>query len=286
MTASWAATRLRWLRAFADFAGVAAGQRVIDVGCGPGALTTHMVELLGPASVTAVDPSESFVDAARERHAGVTVERAAAEPLPFADGAFDGGPRAARRPLHDGSRRRPARDGARDTRGRRRCRLRLGSRRRRAGSSCACTGTRCTDSILTSPARPSLAGAREGRLAELLGAAGLHDIEESDLTVRIDHASFEEWWEPYTLGVGPAGDYVASLDPERLAELRERCRAKLPAGTVHGRRSGMGQREPASSEILRSDPVAKATGFRDLPDWESALAGSQGWTGRNAPPCR
>ena len=46
--------------------------------------------------------------------------------------------------------------------------------------------------------------------------------------MRVEHASFEEWWEPYTLGVGPAGDYVAGLDPERRAELRERCRAKLP----------------------------------------------------------
>jgi hypothetical protein len=65
-------------------------------------------------------------------------------------------------------------------------------------------------------------------LAELFDAAGLRDVEESSLTVRVDHTTFEEWWEPYTLGVGPAGDYVAGLDSERRAELRERCRAKLP----------------------------------------------------------
>ena len=74
--------------AFADFAGVVAGQRVIDVGCGPGALTAHLVQLLGATGVTAVDPSESFVDATRDRHPGVTVEQAAAEDLPFPDGAF------------------------------------------------------------------------------------------------------------------------------------------------------------------------------------------------------
>ena len=79
------------------------------------------------------------------------------------------------------------------------------------------------------PDESGLAGAREGHLAELLDAAGLRDIEESSLTVRVEHATFEEWWEPYTLGVGPAGDYVAGLDPERRAELRERCREKLPA---------------------------------------------------------
>ena len=65
------------------------GDTVLDVGCGPGALTTELVRLLGPAEVAAVDPSESFVAAARERHPGVTVEQAAAEELPFADDEFD-----------------------------------------------------------------------------------------------------------------------------------------------------------------------------------------------------
>ena len=59
---------------FADFAGVSSGQRVLDVGCGPGALTTELVERLGVDAVTAIDPSESFVAAARERHPGVTVQ--------------------------------------------------------------------------------------------------------------------------------------------------------------------------------------------------------------------
>ncbi len=73
----------------ADFAAVAAGQRVLDVGCGPGALTTELVERLGSAAVSAVDPSEPFVAAARERHPGVDVRRASAEQLPFDDKAFD-----------------------------------------------------------------------------------------------------------------------------------------------------------------------------------------------------
>ena len=73
----------------ADLAGVASGQRVLDVGCGPGALTTELAGRLGPAAVTAVDPSERFVAAARERLPGVTVERASAEELPFPDDSFD-----------------------------------------------------------------------------------------------------------------------------------------------------------------------------------------------------
>src|SRR5262249_46690441 len=73
----------------ADLAGVEAGQRVLDVGCGPGALTPELVERLGAAAVSAVDPSERFVAAARDRHPGVHVEHAAAEELPFVDGSFD-----------------------------------------------------------------------------------------------------------------------------------------------------------------------------------------------------
>src|SRR5436309_13948287 len=74
---------------FADLAGVASRQRVLDVGCGPGALTSELVERVGASKVAAVDPSKQFVAAARERHPGVDVREAAAEELPFPDEEFD-----------------------------------------------------------------------------------------------------------------------------------------------------------------------------------------------------
>ncbi len=77
-----------------------------------------------------------------------------------------------------------------------------------------------------------LAGVREGHLATLFAQAGLGGAQASALTVNVRHASFEQWWEPFTLGVGPAGAYVASLAPERLSALREQCRHLLPAGPV------------------------------------------------------
>ena len=73
----------------ADLAGVRGGQRVLDVGCGPGALTTELVSRVGPGGVSAVDPSEPFVAAARERNPGVDVHLASAERLPFPDRVFD-----------------------------------------------------------------------------------------------------------------------------------------------------------------------------------------------------
>src|SRR6185437_4710140 len=73
-----------------------------------------------------------------------------------------------------------------------------------------------------------LAGAREGHLGELFVAAGLADVRQSSLSVAVQFASFDEWWAPYELGVGPAGAYVAELDDARRARLRELCRLRMP----------------------------------------------------------
>jgi hypothetical protein len=74
------------------------------------------------------------------------------------------------------------------------------------------------------------AGTRRGHLAELLREAGLQTVEETALTIRVEHASFDEWWDPFTLGVGPAGAYLATLDDEHRDRLRERCAETFPAG--------------------------------------------------------
>jgi SAM-dependent methyltransferase len=211
---------------FADFAAVGAGVRAIDVGCGPGALTTELVARLGADAVAAVDPSESFVAAAKRRHPGVDVRRAPAEAIPFADGEFDTA--LAQLVVHFMSD--PVaglREMARVT--------------RRDGVVAACvwdhaggrgplspfwTAARRLDP--TAPDESRLAGARAGHLGELFEAAGLRAVTDGELTVRLRHESFDEWWEPYTLGVGPAGSYAAGLEPGRREELRERCRALLP----------------------------------------------------------
>src|SRR5947209_7396719 len=73
----------------ADLGEVRLGNKALDVGCGPGALTTELVTRLGAESVAAVDPSEPFVAAARARHPGVDVQRASAEGLPYPDDEFD-----------------------------------------------------------------------------------------------------------------------------------------------------------------------------------------------------
>jgi SAM-dependent methyltransferase len=209
----------------ADFAAVSPGQRALDVGCGPGALTSELVRRLGPEAVSAVDPSEPFVAAAQERHPEVSVQRAAAEDLPFQDDAFD--VTLAQLVVHFM---------ADPIAG-----LREMARVTRTGGVVAASvwdhfGGRGPLSPYWDAAReldPSvddesqLAGAREGHLTELFESAGLREIEETALTIRVEHQTFEEWWEPFTLGVGPAGAYVAGLDETRRAQLRDLCRERL-----------------------------------------------------------
>ena len=74
---------------FIEFAGVDSGMAVVDVGCGPGALTERLVERAGAKDVAAADPSEPFVAAAAERAPGADVRLAAAEELPWEDDRFD-----------------------------------------------------------------------------------------------------------------------------------------------------------------------------------------------------
>jgi len=212
---------------FADFATVDAGQRVLDVGCGPGALTAELVRRLGSESVAAVDPSEMFARAVGERLPGIDVHRAAAELLPFEDRVFDGA--LAQLVVHFMAD--PVvglREMVRVTRGH--------------GFVAACVwdhegGTGPLGRFWDAAHRldpdvqdeSALAGAREGHLEELFDDAGLQEIEERALSVSVEHPSFDEWWEPFTLGVGPAGRYVSDLDVDRRAQLREQCRQLQPA---------------------------------------------------------
>ena len=210
----------------ADLAGVTAGQHALDVGCGPGALTAELTRRLGPKAVTAVDPSPPFVAAIRARFPGVTAVEAAAEHLPFTDATFD----VALAQLVVHFMRDPVAGIAE-----------LSRVTRAGGSVAACVwdyagqtdplrffwqAVRDLDGLAVDES--GLPGAGEGQLNELFAAAGLRDIQQTELWVRMQHASFDEWWEPFTAGVGPAGKYLTSLDAERREAVRERCLALLP----------------------------------------------------------
>jgi ubiquinone/menaquinone biosynthesis C-methylase UbiE len=211
----------------ADFGGVRRGDRVVDVGCGPGALTGELVSRVGADLVSAVDPSAPFAEAARERFPGADVRVAPAEHLPFEDGAFDRALAQLVVQFMDD----PVaglREMARVT--------------REGGIVAACiwdhgTGRGPLSTFWRAaheldpdvPDERMRHGARDGHLVELLEEAGLAAAEQTTLEASVEYARFEEWWEPYTLGVGTAGGYLASLEGAARDELRARCRALLPS---------------------------------------------------------
>jgi hypothetical protein len=80
----------------------------------------------------------------------------------------------------------------------------------------------------TAPGEGSRPGTREGELAAMLRQARLSVTESTALTVTLRFASFDEWWTPLTLGVGPAGGYLAGLDDEHRAAVRAACSRLLP----------------------------------------------------------
>lgn len=215
---------------FATRADVVAGERALDVGCGPGALTALLVERLGTEGVAAVDPSAPFVEAVRARFPGLDVHDGVAERLPFADDTFD--VTLAQLVVHFMTdpvaglteMARVTRPGGRvaacvwDHAG--------------GGGPLAVFWQAVRDIDPHTPDESGLAGAREGHLAELCAAAGLHEVESTTLAVTVHFPTFADWWEPFTFGVGPAGAHLAQLDEHGRADVRDRCEQLLPPAPI------------------------------------------------------
>ena len=70
------------------------------------------------------------------------------------------------------------------------------------------------------------------RLVGLWDGAGLHEVRTEPLVVEAAYADFDDYWQPFTAGLGPAGAYCASLDDDARAALRDACLHRLgsPAG--------------------------------------------------------
>ena len=213
--------------ALLDAAAVGEGMVVLDVGCGPGGLTDALAERIGEEHVAAIDPAPQFVAACGERHPAADVREGMAEALPWAAGSFDATLSclviAFMKDADQG-----VREMARVT--------------RPGGTVAACMwdipgGGMTMLSTFWKAARqvdPDVAGEQrrpgvtQGDIADRFRRAGLEDVEDGVLEASADYASFEEFWEPFTFGVGPAGQYLASQPADRQDRIREGCRAALP----------------------------------------------------------
>jgi SAM-dependent methyltransferase len=215
---------------FVDAAGVCDGMSVLDVGCGPGGLTDTLAERVGERHVAAIDPAPQFVAACRIRHPAADVREGVAEELPWTDGSFD----ATLSCLVIGFMK-DADHGVRE----------MARVTRPGGTVAACMwdipgGGMKMLSTFWKAARqvdPSATGEQgrpgvtRGDIADRFRRAGLQDVEDGELEASANYASFEDFWEPLTFAVGPAGQYLASLSTERQNRVREACRAALPEGS-------------------------------------------------------
>lgn len=224
----------RLARAFVEWLQPAPSAEWLEIGSGTGALTSTICNLCEPATIIACDPSERFVEHAREHlpDARVSFVVAGAEALPQRHRGFDVAvsglvfnflpdPEAAVASIRE---------------------------RLRPGGVVAAyvwdyaqgmefLRTFWDEAVALDPDAVAL---HEGRrfplcepsaLANLFRTGGLAQVESHALEIPTEFATFADYWTPFLRGTGPAPSYVGSLDPHRRELLRERLGRRLPAGS-------------------------------------------------------
>jgi SAM-dependent methyltransferase len=213
---------------YTDFAQLRDGVKILDVGCGTGALVRSIAGMARSSEIVGMDPAQSFVDYARTQtdDPRITFRVGDAMQLPFSDANFDQTlsllvmmfipePQKAASEM-----RRVTRPG---------------------GTVSACTWDRdglelssifWQEAVRLDPGadarsqRPKHSN-QEAQLAALWHAAGLQDVKETVIVMQMPFASFDDYWEPHLKGVAPQGAYVATLSEERREALRQGLRKRL-----------------------------------------------------------
>jgi SAM-dependent methyltransferase len=212
-------------RRFADFVGIADGDRLLDVGCGTGSLTYTLAASAPRSEIVGIDPSSAFVEYARSHTSDprLSFDVGNALSLPYPDASFDKclcllvlqfipdvgrAIEEMRRVLRHG------------------------------GSAAACVWDKDVmemHSVFWEPAaelepgvkRGSGAPYTSGQLAALWKQSGLTNVEEIALEMPLEFASFDDFWAPHLGGQGPSGSYLVSLPPEKQIALREHVRERV-----------------------------------------------------------
>ncbi len=215
---------------FTRAAGVAAGERLLDVGCGPGALASALAHHAGAENVCGVDPTEAFVERTHRRVPGADLRVARAEELPFEDGVFDRALSQLVFQFVDD----PAAAAAEMVRV-----------TRSGGLVAACVwdglgGMTMIHALWDamavidpdSPGPTRRFGGEAGQLATLWRDLGLRDVVDGELTVSAGYGDFEEFWQAMLVAPGPIGVRLAELDGAERDALREALHRRIgsPAG--------------------------------------------------------
>lgn len=214
---------LSWLR-------IPRGQRWVDVGCGTGALCAAILDHCSPSSVAGVEPSEGFLKTARENLADRAVlHQGSATVIPLDDSSID--VVVSGLVLNFVPDQRAA----------------LAEMARVTGSG-GTIGAYVWDYggkmelmryfwDAAVELNPNAAKLDEGirfplcrpeTLRELFASAGLDGVEVTEIDIATPFASFEDYWQPFLGGQGPAPAHAMSLDEVARARLRDRLRERIP----------------------------------------------------------
>lgn len=234
----------RWSRRiaplFLEWVQAPPGQNWLEVGCGTGALTAAILDRCHPADLVGIDPSDGFLAQARANvpDPRASFQRADAQALPLADASRDIAVSGLvlnfvpDRPKALAEMRRVTRRGGRiafyvwDY----------------PGGGIAFMRAFWTAAVALDPAAADLTEARRfgfctrQDLVQLAASCGLADVESTALETDTVFADFDDYWQPFTLGAGPAPGYCASLDSDARERLKEHLRASLtfgPDGSLH-----------------------------------------------------
>lgn len=235
----------RWSRQlaplFIDFAGIADGERVLDVGCGTGSLTFALPRAADLGDIVAIDFSPVFVEAARRANSDprIKVQQADACALPFADASFDRAlallvlhfvPEAGKAVAEM---RRVTRPGGVVAAavwdhfgGLPGMRMVLDTAAMLDENAEQMRGRYCFQPMM-----------QPGEMVQSFRAHGLEKVEQTSLMIRMDYQSFEDFWQPISAGEGPLGKYVGALDSGQRVKVDAAVKAAYRAGQPDGPRS-------------------------------------------------
>lgn len=232
----------RWSRRLAPhlirFGGLADGDRVLDVGCGTGSLTFTLPGVANIASVTGIDYAQAYVDFSRARNTDkrITIQQADACALPFEDNSFDRAFSMLVLQFIPDSRlavqqmQRVVRPGGTVT----------------AAVWDSFGGLPFTRMLsdtarilgLNAKPRPLFRGLdAPGEMAALWRELGMVDVEQTELLIRMEFAAFDDYWHPFTLGEGPPGQLLGSLNEDDRELLKGHVRQSYLANRPDGPRS-------------------------------------------------
>ncbi|MGJ7511809.1 class I SAM-dependent methyltransferase [Variovorax sp. GT1P44] len=235
----------RWSRQlalpFLDFVGTADGEKVLDVGCGTGHLAFAVTRRTGAGEVRGVDLAEPYIAHARRHNQDprIVFDVADACALPFPDRSFDRV--LSLLVLHFvpepgkaiAEMRRVAKPGGVvgatvwDARG-------GFVSNRMFYDTAAALDPEARVRRARNYTRPMT---RPGELAKAWRDAGFKGVEETTLSIRMEFASFTDYWTPFEGKEGPAAEYLATLGPEERARLREAVESAYLDGDADGPRS-------------------------------------------------